>query len=78
MALALKEKEEKQAQEELLRIKQLKIDEAIRLGSICDGCGGMIKKGNVFNRLSYKYCSSSCVQTHRRTLMTQAAENRMN
>jgi hypothetical protein len=72
-----KEKAEQEKKDEIARLEQLKLDEAIRLGSICDGCGGAIKKGNVFTRLSYKYCSPACTQAHRRALMCEAAESRM-
>jgi hypothetical protein len=53
--------------------------EAVRKGSICDGCGGGIKGGPsaALRRLDFKYCSTTCVQTHRRALQAEAAERRM-
>ena len=53
--------------------------EAIRQGSICDACSGAIKGGpsGALRRLDFKYCSSACVQNHRRALQAEAAERRM-
>lgn len=53
--------------------------EAIRKGSICDACAGGIKGGAsaALRRLDFKYCSSLCVQNHRRALQAEAAERRM-
>ena len=51
---------------------------AFLAGNACDGCGMPIpsRSAVVFTRLDFKYCSSKCVQDHRRALQAQAAERR--
>ncbi len=46
-------------------------------GNACNSCGAAIKKGAAFFRLDFKYCSAPCVQAHRRSLMSEAAERRL-
>ena len=41
----------------------------------CASCGGAVR-GEPFRRLEFLYCSSACVQAHRRELMAAAAEAR--
>jgi len=41
---------------------------------LCDACGKRIHV--FFSRLEYVYCSTDCVQTHKRTLMAEAALKR--
>ena len=44
----------------------------------CDSCGNPIMNlGSAFSRLSFNYCSSRCVQDHRRRLAVEAAERRV-
>mmetsp|Transcript_3824 Transcript_3824/g.7062 ORF Transcript_3824/g.7062 Transcript_3824/m.7062 type:complete len:780 (-) Transcript_3824:226-2565(-) len=51
---------------------------AFLAGNACDGCGQPIpsRRDVAFARLDFKYCSSACVQTHRRALQAEAAERR--
>ena len=43
-------------------------------GRVCDCCKKPIRgRKNVFKRLEYQYCSTKCVNDHKRELMASAA-----
>jgi Bacteroidetes VLRF1 release factor/Vms1-associating treble clef domain len=85
---ALEKAEEKAAEERRLAVKEkAKIDEEakrIRQGLLpkkgeagaCDFCQTVCvgrKRANMFKRLDFSYCSSECLQKHKRELMATAA-----
>lgn len=68
---AKKEEEMKNAQHEAS-----KGNPSNRGEDVCDFCHTKVKgrkKAQMFHRLEYRYCSSECVQKHKRELMAQAA-----
>ena len=71
----LRKKANKQAEQQAAveAEKQRKLDEEkIRLGNQCDQCAKALAR-NPFRRLEYKYCSTDCVNAHKRVLMRDAA-----
>jgi hypothetical protein len=87
---AAAEKEEEIRRQEEDRKKQEEEAKRVRAGlqpkrevpagaAVCDFCQTVCKgrkRNQMFNRLEYKYCSTDCVQKHKRELMAAAALNR--
>ena len=72
-----KKAKERQAQEEAA-VKQAQqekeAEQAKAEGRTCDCCKKPIRgRKNVFKRLEYQYCSTKCVNDHKRELMASAA-----
>lgn len=44
----------------------------------CDACGKKFVAKKAFIRLEFRYCSSECVNAHKRKLAADAAERRFN
>uniref|UniRef100_A0AAV1UHX9 VLRF1 domain-containing protein n=1 Tax=Peronospora matthiolae TaxID=2874970 RepID=A0AAV1UHX9_9STRA len=63
-----------QKQEEVAR--QEEMERKIAAGLACDLCGKYAGK-SPFTRLEYKYCSTECVNGHKRKLMSEAALRRL-
>ncbi|CAH0520104.1 unnamed protein product [Peronospora belbahrii] len=63
-----------QKREELAR--QAESERKIAAGLACDFCGKYAGK-SPFTRLEYKYCSTDCVNGHKRHLMSEAALRRL-
>ncbi|TMW63284.1 hypothetical protein Poli38472_002225 [Pythium oligandrum] len=66
------EAEQKQKEEEAKAEQERKV----AAGLACDFCGKYAGK-SPFKRLEYKYCSTDCVNNHRRKLMSEAALKRL-
>ena len=70
------EREAKQAVEEAKRVRD-GLSEKATGPNVCDFCNKVCKgrnaRQNMFQRLDYKYCSSNCVNDHKRELMAAAA-----
>jgi hypothetical protein len=70
------EREAKQAAEEAKRVRD-GLSEKATGPNVCDFCNKVCKgrnaRQNMFQRLDYKYCSSNCVNDHKRELMAAAA-----
>ncbi|OEU13601.1 hypothetical protein FRACYDRAFT_262317 [Fragilariopsis cylindrus CCMP1102] len=70
------EREAKQALEEAKRVRD-GLSEKATGPNVCDFCNKVCKgrnaRQNMFQRLDYKYCSSNCVNDHKRELMAAAA-----
>lgn len=73
-----KKQQKKQAAEEQAREAARKEDEErkIAAGLACDFCGKYAGK-SPFTRLEFKYCSTDCVNAHKRKLMSEAALRRL-
>lgn len=71
---AAKAEGEKRAAEEAERAAAE--EAAILAGKTCHSCAGVIR-GAAFQRLEFRYCSSACVQAHKRELMAEAALRRL-
>lgn len=72
------ELQEQQA-EEAKRIRDALPPKAVRADNVCDFCQTEVKgrkRLQMFKRLDYNYCSSECVQNHKRELMAKAAMDR--
>lgn len=66
------------AQEEQ-EAKRVRDGLAAKIAGACDFCQTVCKgrqRANMFQRLGYKYCTSECVQNHKRELMANAAAAR--
>lgn len=80
----LKEKQKTQkskAKEEEEAQKKKEEDDARAMAAAqtkCDCCKAPITTGKPFSRLTYLYCSTECVNTHRRDLQAEAAMKRFN
>ena len=76
-----KEEEEKRKQEEdAKRIRDGLAPKQSTGTNVCDFCQTVCKgkrRSQMFQRLDYKYCSSECVQKHKRELMAKAALSRL-
>ncbi|KAF1330234.1 Ankyrin repeat protein, partial [Globisporangium splendens] len=57
------------------RVRQEEEERQIAAGKACDCCGKYAGK-TPFLRLEYKYCSTECVNVHKRKLMSEAALRR--
>jgi hypothetical protein len=70
------EREAKQAAEEAKRVRD-GLSEKATGPNVCDFCDKVCKgrnaRQNMFQRLDYQYCSSDCVNDHKRELMAAAA-----
>jgi hypothetical protein len=76
----LQEEEEKKA-EDAKRIRDALDPKAVRKDNVCDFCQVEVKgrqRLHMLKRLDYNYCSSECVQKHKRELMAKAAMARFN
>lgn len=73
-----KKQQKKQAAEEQAKeaARQEEEERKIAAGLACDFCGKYAGK-SPFTRLEYKYCSTDCVNVHRRKLMSDAALRRL-
>ena len=75
-----REEEDKRKQEEdAKRIRDGLAPKKSTATNICDFCQTVCKgkrRNQMFQRLDYVYCSSECVQNHKRELMAQAALSR--
>lgn len=72
------EEKEKQA-EEAKRIRDGLQPKANAASNVCDFCQTLCKgrkRSQMFKRLEYAYCSTECVQKHKRELMAKAALSR--
>ena len=72
------EEAKKVAEETAKRIRDGLQPKYVVTGSdnVCDYCQKIVKgrkRKDMFTRLDYKYCSSDCVQKHKRELMASAA-----
>ncbi|KAE8914314.1 hypothetical protein PF005_g993 [Phytophthora fragariae] len=56
--------------------RQEELDRKIAAGLACDFCGKYAGK-SPFTRLEFKYCSTDCVNGHKRKLMSEAALRRL-
>eukprot|EP00644_Phytophthora_capsici_P004341 jgi/Phyca11/565278/estExt2_Genewise1.C_PHYCAscaffold_170447 len=56
--------------------RQEELERKIAAGLACDFCGKYAGK-SPFTRLEYKYCSTDCVNGHKRKLMSEAALRRL-
>lgn len=73
-----KKQQKKQAAEEKAQeaARQEEEERQIAAGLACDFCGKYAGK-SPFTRLEFKYCSTECVNGHRRQLMSEAALRRL-
>ena len=72
------EEEEKKA-EDAKRIRDALDPKVVRKENVCDFCQIEVKgrkRQQMLQRLDYNYCSSECVQNHKRELMAKAAMER--
>jgi len=72
------EQREKEA-EDARRARDALPAKAVRADNVCDFCQLEVKgrkRLQMFKRLGYNYCSSECVQKHKRELMAKAAMER--
>lgn len=76
-----KEEEEKRKQaEDAKRIRDGLEPKKSTATNVCDFCQTVCKgkrRNQMFQRLDYRYCSSDCVQKHKRELTAQAALSRL-
>ncbi|GLD93021.1 hypothetical protein PINS_up001613 [Pythium insidiosum] len=68
-----KDEAEQKRKEEEERVER---ERKIAAGQACDFCGQFAGK-SPFTRLEFKYCSTDCVNNHRRKLMSEAALKRL-
>lgn len=77
----MEEKKRKEAEEQLKQQKAKEAEEPkARIGAECDFCKKVCmgqKRASMFKRLGYSYCSTDCVQKHKRKLAADAAMARL-
>jgi hypothetical protein len=72
-----KQQKKQAAEEQAVEVaRQEEEERKIAAGLACDSCGKYAGK-SPFTRLEYKYCSTDCVNAHRRKLMSDAALRRL-
>lgn len=74
-----KVEEEENKAEDAKRVRDALEPKAVRKDNVCDFCQTEVKgrkRQQMFKRLDYNYCSSECVQKHKRELMAKAAMER--
>jgi hypothetical protein len=74
------EEDTKRQAEEARRVRD-GLSPKLNSGNVCDYCQKVCKgkkRSEMFERLEYKYCSTDCVNTHKRELMAAAAMARFN
>lgn len=76
-----KQEEEEQARqaEEAKRVRDGLQPKTTAANNVCDFCQAVCKgrkRSQMFKRLEYAYCSTECVQNHKRELMAKAALSR--
>jgi uncharacterized protein YhaN len=77
---AKEQEEERKQQEDAKRIRDGLAPKTSTATNVCDFCQKACKgkrRSQMFQRLDYVYCSSDCVQKHKRELMAQAALSRL-
>jgi len=77
----LEEEERQKKEEEAKRIRDGLQPKPGSAGNMCDFCQTVCKgrrRSQMFKRLDYVYCSTECVQKHKRELMASAALARFN
>ncbi|KAK1939204.1 Protein vms-1 [Phytophthora citrophthora] len=70
------QKKEAAEQKRVEAERQEELERKIAAGLACDFCGKYAGK-SPFTRLEYKYCSTDCVNGHKRKLMSEAALRRL-
>jgi type IV secretory pathway VirB10-like protein len=73
------EEEKRKQEEDAKRIRDGLAPKKSTATNVCDFCQTVCKgkrRNQMFQRLGYVYCSSECVQKHKRELMAQAALSR--
>ncbi|KAG1708208.1 hypothetical protein DVH05_024891 [Phytophthora capsici] len=70
------QKKEAAEQKRIETERQEELERKIAAGLACDFCGKYAGK-SPFTRLEYKYCSTDCVNGHKRKLMSEAALRRL-
>ena len=70
------QRKEAAQQEQKEAARQEEMERKIAAGMACDLCGKYAGK-SPFTRLEYKYCSTDCVNGHKRKLMSEAALRRL-
>jgi hypothetical protein len=77
---ARQDEEERKRAEDAKRIRDGLKPKTSTATNVCDFCHTTCKgkrQSQMFQRLDYAYCSSECVQKHKRELMAQAAMSRL-
>lgn len=76
----MEEEEKRKQEEDAKRIRDGLAPKMSTATNVCDYCQTVCKgkrRNQMFQRLDYVYCSSECVQKHKRELMAQAALSRL-